>query len=89
MTNNDRLEALKISLPKAPKPVGAYVAYKKTGNLIFISGQVSFNSNGELIKGKVGKDLTTEDTLNSHNQCIINVVSMCFNLFIIIKKIFC
>ena len=51
MTNNDRLEALKISLPKAPKPVGAYVAYKKTGNLIFISGQVSFNSNGELIKG--------------------------------------
>ena len=49
MTNSQRLEALELNLPEAPSPVGAYVAYKKTGNLIFVSGQVSFNISGELI----------------------------------------
>tara|TARA_B110000027_G_C16006926_1_gene250131 strand:- start:33 stop:494 length:462 start_codon:yes stop_codon:yes gene_type:complete len=75
MTNNDRLEALKISLPKAPKPVGAYVAYKKTGNLIFISGQVSFNSNGELIKGKIGLDLTLQEGQLAAYACAVNIIS--------------
>ena len=41
MTIEDKLKSLNIDLPKAPDPVGAYVASKISGNLIFISGQVS------------------------------------------------
>jgi enamine deaminase RidA (YjgF/YER057c/UK114 family) len=75
VTNNQRLEALELNLPKAPSPVGAYVAYKKTGNLIFVSGQVSFNISGELIKGKVGSDLTLEEGREAARACAINIVS--------------
>ena len=75
MSNNSRLEVLKIVLPKAPSPVGAYVAYKKTGNLIFVSGQISFKENGELIKGKVGSDLTLEEGQEAARACAINIIS--------------
>ena len=54
MTNKERLETINLVLPKAPNPVGAYLGYKKVGNLVFISGQVSFKDNGSLIKGKLG-----------------------------------
>ena len=60
MKIEDRLKSLNITLPKAPDPVGAYVASKISGNLIFISGQVSLQSDGKLISGKVGKDLNLE-----------------------------
>ena len=60
MSIDENIKKLNIVLPKAPNPVGAYVAYKKIGNLVFISGQVSFNTSGQLIKGKLGSDLTLE-----------------------------
>ena len=75
MTNNERLESLNIILPKAPSPVGAYVAYKKTNNLVFISGQVSFKENGELIKGKIGSDLSLEEGKEAARTCAINIIS--------------
>ena len=75
MTNNERLEALKLILPKAPKPVGSYVAYKKIGNLIFISGQVSFKEDGKLIKGKVGSDLTLNEGQEAARACAVNIIS--------------
>ena len=75
MTNNERLEVLKLILPKAPIPVGAYVAYKKIDNLIFVSGQVSFKDNGELIKGKVGSELTLEEGQEAARACAINIVA--------------
>ena len=56
----DNLRKLNIKLPTAAAPVGSYVAAKIVGKLIYISGQISMNENGELIKGKLGKDLDTE-----------------------------
>ena len=61
MNFEDKIKELKIELPEAKPPVGNYVATKIVGNLLYVSGQVSINSNGELIKGKVGKDLTTDE----------------------------
>ena len=61
MTASESLKKLKIELPKAPDPVGAYVAFKKVGKLIFISGQLPIKSDGKTIKGKIGKELTLED----------------------------
>ena len=58
MSFEKKIEELKIKLPEAKPPVGSYVATKITGNLLFISGQISIADNGELIKGKIGKELS-------------------------------
>ena len=71
----DRINKLNIKLPKAPAPVGSYVATKKVGNLLFISGQISMNEKGELIKGKLGKELNTEEGYNAAKRCALNVVA--------------
>ena len=75
MTINDRIEELKIKLPQAKPPVGSYVATKITGNLLFISGQISIDENGKLIKGKVGKDLSVDDGYNAAKRCGLSIVS--------------
>ena len=53
MFDEKKLKDLNIVLPKAPDPVGAYVAYKKVNGLLFISGQLPIDSNGKIIKGKI------------------------------------
>ena len=60
MSPEANLKKLNLVLPKAPNPVGAYDAYKISENLVFISGQISLRSNGDLIKGKIGLDMTLE-----------------------------
>ena len=69
------LKKLGIEIPDAPAPVGAYVAYKITGNLVYISGQISFKKDGKLIKGKVGSDLTLEQAQEAAKVCAINIIS--------------
>ena len=75
MNFNQKLEDLKINLPKASDPVGSYVATKISGNLLFISGQISIDENGELIKGKIGKDFNTEDGYNAAKRCGLSIVA--------------
>ena len=75
MTASENLKKLNIELPKAADPVGAYVAFKKIGKLIFISGQLPFTSDGKLIKGKIGKDLSLEDGQKAAKFCAINILS--------------
>ena len=75
MNAEENLKKLKIELPPAPNPVGSYVAYRKSGGLVFISGQISLRSNGELIKGKVGSDLTLEQGQEAAKVCAINILS--------------
>ena len=75
MTVENNLKKLNISLPKAPDPVGAYVAYKKVGNLLFISGQLPIDAQGNIIKGKIGKDLSLEDGQKASKLCVINILA--------------
>ena len=75
MTINDRIKKLGIMLPQAKPPVGSYVATKITGDLLFISGQISIDENGKLIKGKVGKDLSVDDGYNAAKRCGLSIVS--------------
>ena len=65
MSYENKLKELNIKLPEAKSPVGNYVAAKITGKTLFISGQLSIDENGQLIKGKVGKDLDTEAGYNA------------------------
>ena len=75
MNFENKIKELKIELPEAKAPVGNYVATKIVGNLLYISGQVSINSNGELIKGKVGKDLSTDEAYKAAERCGMSIVS--------------
>ena len=65
----------KIKLPEPKAPVGSYVATKTTGKLLYISGQISISENNELIKGKLGKELSTEDGYNAAERCALSIVS--------------
>ena len=75
MSFENKINELKIVLPDAKAPVGSYVATKITGNLIYISGQISIDENGNLIKGKVGKDLNTDEAYKAAERCGLSIVS--------------
>jgi len=70
-----RLVELSLDLPKAASPVGNYVAYVVTGNLVFVSGQLPL-VNGELkYKGKVGVDVSLEDGQAAARACAMNLIA--------------
>ena len=79
MSFEENIKKLKIVLPDAKAPVGSYVATKIVGKLLFVSGQISINEIGELIKGKIGKELTTEDGYNAAKRCGLSIVSQVKN----------
>ena len=75
MSAENKIIELKIVLPNAADPVGSYLAAKISGNLLFISGQISMSEKGELIKGKLGKDLKTQDGYDAAKRCALSIVS--------------
>ena len=75
MNYEQKIKELNIELPEAKAPVGAYVATKISGNMLFISGQISISSNGDLIKGKLGKELKTQDGYEAATRCGLSIVS--------------
>jgi enamine deaminase RidA (YjgF/YER057c/UK114 family) len=79
MSFEENIKNLKINLPDAKAPVGSYVATKIIGKQLFVSGQISINENGELIKGKIGKELTTEDGYNAAKRCGLSIISQVKN----------
>ncbi len=70
-----RLKALGIELPAAPAPVGNYVAHARSGNLLFISGQLSRSSDGKLITGVLGGSLSVAQGQAAARQCALNVLA--------------
>ena len=79
MSFEENIKNLKINLPDAKAPVGSYVATKIVGKLLFISGQISINEKGELIKGKIGEELSTEDGYNAAKRCGLSIISQVKN----------
>ena len=75
MNFQKKIDELKIKLPEAKPPVGSYVATKISGNLLFISGQISITDSGDLIKGKVGKELSTQDGYEAAKRCGLSIVA--------------
>ena len=75
MNFDKKISDLGINLPEAKAPVGNYVATKIIGKMLFVSGQISIDENGELIKGKVGKDLDTETAYNAAKRCALSIIA--------------
>ena len=75
MSFEKKIKELDITLPEAKAPVGSYVATKIVGNLLYISGQISISENGELIKGKIGRDLSVEEGYKAAERCGLSILS--------------
>ena len=79
MSFEKNIKDLNINLPEAKAPVGNYAATKIVGKLLYISGQISIDEKGELIKGKVGKELDTEQAYQAAKRCGLSIVSQAKN----------
>ena len=75
MNFEEKIKEMKIELPEAKAPVGSYVASKVSGKMLFISGQISIAANGELIKGKLGRELKTKEGYEAAKRCGLSIVS--------------
>jgi enamine deaminase RidA (YjgF/YER057c/UK114 family) len=75
MNFEDNLKSLNIVLPEAKAPAGNYVATKIVGKLLYISGQISIDEKGELIKGKVGRDLDTDKAYQAAKRCGLSIIT--------------
>lgn len=74
MSAEARLKELGITLPDAPKPVANYVPAVKSGNLVFVSGQVSA-AGGEAVKGKLGEGLSIEEGQQAARLCALAILA--------------
>lgn len=72
---DSRLVELNIKLPEPPAPVASYVPYVVSGNLVFISGQVTMGDGGLQYVGTVGKEISLEDGKAAARLCGINLLA--------------
>lgn len=71
----ENLKALNINLPTPAAPVANYVGFVKSGNIVFISGQLPFE-NGKLAHiGKVGSEISVEDAKKAAKLCAIGILA--------------
>jgi enamine deaminase RidA (YjgF/YER057c/UK114 family) len=70
----NRLKELNITLPEAPTPVANYVSYMQTGNLVFVSGQISKAGDVEYF-GKVGRDFDVAQGIEAAKICGLNLIA--------------
>lgn len=69
-----RLEAMGLRLPDAPAPVANYLPYVKTGNLVFVAGQVPHGPDGDTT-GRLGETVTVEEGAAAARLCALNLIA--------------
>lgn len=72
----DKLQEMGIDLPEAPEPVAEYVPAVRTGNLVFVSGQLPVRDGDLLHEGKVGSDLTVEEAKEAAELAAVNALAI-------------
>lgn len=70
-----RLKDLGITLPKPAKPVASYEGFVRSGNLVFVSGQVPFVEGKIAVSGKLGAEVSLEDGQKAARICAINILA--------------
>ena len=73
---NVRLAELGIELPQPPMPVASYVPFVISGNLITVSGQVTFRDGVPQYIGTCGQDISMEDAVSAARLCGINLLAV-------------
>lgn len=72
MTPESRLQALGLTLPTPPKPVAAYIPFRRSGNLLFISGQIPSVEGKLIASGRVPSDVSIEQAQECARRCVLN-----------------
>jgi len=70
-----KLAAMGLALPPPPKPVGAYVPAVRSGNLVFVSGQLPMRDGELLVKGRVGSEVSVEEARACAQQAALNALA--------------
>lgn len=70
-----RLAELGLTLPAAPNPVANYVPFAISGNLLFISGQISKAAGGTVVTGALGRDVSVETGQQAARHCALNILA--------------
>ena len=76
MTPEEKLEELGLSLPEAPSPVAAYVPAVRTGDLIFVSGQVPFKDGALSTTGRVPDEVDPDTAADAARTCALNALAV-------------
>ena len=72
---DDRLAEIGVEIPEAAAPVANYVGYVQSGNMVFVSGQVTIENGEFKYVGKVGEDFTVEEGAEAARLCGINIIA--------------
>lgn len=75
MNIEERLKELNLTLPAAPAPAANYVPYVQHGPLLHIAGQIPFDAQGELIRGRLGDDVTVEAGYAAAQRCALAILA--------------
>lgn len=70
-----KLGELGLSLPDAPAPAANYVPYVLSGGLVFVSGQISVDDEGEMIVGTLGRDMETSEGAHAASRCALALLA--------------
>jgi len=76
MSPEEKIKALGIELPEAPKPLGSYIPIVKTGSLVFLSGVLPLREGKLTRQGRVGENVTADDAMEDARQAAINALSI-------------
>ncbi len=71
-----RLAALGLKLPEPPKPVAAYIPFRRTGNLLFVSGQIPMRDGRLIAQGRVPGEVSIEQAKECARQCVLNALAV-------------
>jgi len=75
-TPGQRLAALGLTLPAVPAAIANYVPAVRSGNLIFLAGQIARDADGKFLSGKVGRDLTEAQGVTAAQTCALQLIAV-------------
>ena len=76
MTAEEKLKELSVELPEIPKPLGSYVPFVKTGNLVYLSGMLPLQDGVLLKTGRVGETVSLEDAVLCARTATVNALAV-------------
>ncbi|MDR1520234.1 MAG: RidA family protein, partial [Planctomycetota bacterium] len=76
MLPEEKLRQLGFELPSVPTPIANFVNYRLVGGMLYLSGQGPRQSDGKLLQGKLGRDLTTEEGYLHARQAGLNLLAV-------------
>jgi len=76
MSFEEKLKQLGIEPPELPKPLGSYLPFVRTGNLVFISGMLPLENGQLLYSGRVGERVSLDEAVKAARRSAINAIAV-------------